>query len=1052
MATVTKTPLRRQDLAESHRRVQHPLQRLRGYIRSYVAAEGLVVLFLYLALWFWIGLVLDYGCFRLFGFDWVQIWPFNAMSVRGALLGVLVLGLVIAIATKVLFRLFREFRDRALALVLERRFPAQLGDRLITAVELANVKAATRFGYSLLMIEQTIHDAAERVEVLPVKQVFNWRRLRRQYAFVALFTVGVYSVVVGALCLIAALRGESRPFLLALHRFHDVAAIWFERNVLLHAVIWPRSAYLVVLVPEAEETRIGRDAPAQLIRVRALKWVIADSKAKEGWRALIWNDLTPELLGGPVPSIEILPRWQPRSPQENLSDSRLALTLDEIEMHMDKPTSSAIPLTDSQLALQTNRIAQAVGRQAAAFSQASLGAVMQVVTAVGAEESPGSGQTLPALKELFTRLEARAAEPAMSRRLRMLKIPEIVQVRYYGSTTRNDMTLHQEGHDFTGQLTELRESVRFVVSGEDYTTSERSIIVVAPPALVSLTRDEYQPAYLYYRVPRDGNVEVLRGMKQLFADIPVSLFGEKTIRVPFGTDVVLKGKIDKQLKPNGVRILPQPKGTVPVIASPVMTSDHDFILTLKNLRTARDFTFEFTDTDNVTSLRQVIIKPEEDAAPEADEVVVQGIRKTNQGYMCTVDAIIPFAGTVRDDHALDKVEFVYSLDRLDTQTEQNRRDMQLIGAFLLLTGGPGHDLLAAATVAPLAHKPKPGATAQQPAGPKRVMVPAFATAMQKRSAEPLTKAQLLPLLQQSFTKQKPPRLPLLNLFTFNPVTFDPDDTDSGFDVQKLRLKTDESVDLQPRYRMQLWVEATDNNILTGPRTNQVKERFNFLVVSEAELLVEIAKDEEVQHVKLEKTVGLLRETEARLGKLNQDLAMNPTTQRVSVMVLEVQQFEQAVEKCLSATTEVRDDYTRLFREMQLNRVDPESIKKVKGSVIEPLTSILDKDFEQTRIALVELETVLGSEEPTLKNKLDAAKSAGAKARKQLMSLIERLDRVMASMEKITTKLDLVRRLQKILGEQQRQAEFMERLWKEEYDRIVKELENEADDTPPQKRP
>ena len=36
-------------------------------------------------------------------------------------------------------RFLREFNERTLALVLERRFPKLLGDRLITAVELADV-------------------------------------------------------------------------------------------------------------------------------------------------------------------------------------------------------------------------------------------------------------------------------------------------------------------------------------------------------------------------------------------------------------------------------------------------------------------------------------------------------------------------------------------------------------------------------------------------------------------------------------------------------------------------------------------------------------------------------------------------------------------------------------------------------------------------------------------------------------------------------------------------------------------------------------------------
>src|SRR5438128_2211713 len=140
--TPTSSPWNRED---SQRRVHHPLQRLRSYIRLYVAAEGLAVLLLYLALWFWIGLLLDYGSFKAFSVDWVQELPWGF---RAVLLSGLLAGLLAVVGSKVLLRLFREFRDNALALVLERRFPKDLGDRLITAVELADPRLAQRYGYS----------------------------------------------------------------------------------------------------------------------------------------------------------------------------------------------------------------------------------------------------------------------------------------------------------------------------------------------------------------------------------------------------------------------------------------------------------------------------------------------------------------------------------------------------------------------------------------------------------------------------------------------------------------------------------------------------------------------------------------------------------------------------------------------------------------------------------------------------------------------------------------------------------------------------------------
>src|SRR5438445_2364150 len=142
MATVT-IPKEFFSRDESQRRVRHPLQRLRSYIRSYVAAEGLAILALYLALWFWIGLLLDFGFFKVSGVDWVQVVPWE---LRAVVLACLVIGLGAMVTSKMLLRLLREFRDSALALLLERRFSRQLGERLITAVEMADPHKAERYG------------------------------------------------------------------------------------------------------------------------------------------------------------------------------------------------------------------------------------------------------------------------------------------------------------------------------------------------------------------------------------------------------------------------------------------------------------------------------------------------------------------------------------------------------------------------------------------------------------------------------------------------------------------------------------------------------------------------------------------------------------------------------------------------------------------------------------------------------------------------------------------------------------------------------------------
>src|SRR5262249_29546022 len=102
----------------------------------------LVVPFLlvYIAGWVLIGLLV-HSCFHV---EWLI-----ALMVIGWMI-LPALGLVLA-------RLFTHFGQRSLALVLERRFPKLLGDRLITAVELSKPRAR-QYGYSPMMLQMTIDD------------------------------------------------------------------------------------------------------------------------------------------------------------------------------------------------------------------------------------------------------------------------------------------------------------------------------------------------------------------------------------------------------------------------------------------------------------------------------------------------------------------------------------------------------------------------------------------------------------------------------------------------------------------------------------------------------------------------------------------------------------------------------------------------------------------------------------------------------------------------------------------------------------------------------
>ena len=165
MATVT-TPHQTFNRVDADRRVRHPLSTVRGYIRRYVLLEGIALTVLYLALVFWIGLFIDYWPWKLFSFDW--LWTADELSgsggtvlLRSVVLVAVLAGLVALIVFKVARRLFKEFSDSAVALLLEKRYPKQLGDRLITAVELADPALAAKWR-NVMQAAYDEHRAAQR--------------------------------------------------------------------------------------------------------------------------------------------------------------------------------------------------------------------------------------------------------------------------------------------------------------------------------------------------------------------------------------------------------------------------------------------------------------------------------------------------------------------------------------------------------------------------------------------------------------------------------------------------------------------------------------------------------------------------------------------------------------------------------------------------------------------------------------------------------------------------------------------------------------------------
>ena len=254
----------------------------------------------------------------------MQEWPW---AVRLVLLVVVAGGLLTAVAVKVFGRLFRDFRDSSLALVLERRFPELLGDRLITAVELADLQKAEAQGYSPAMIQETVHEAAERVEQVPVGKAFRWGRLVRRGFLALALTVGLYVLAGGLfLTLDTACAHPRRP--------HRLQPLQRDGRHLVRAEHPPAKHHLAAAgaagirrTSRARNSAIGRDSKiAAAARAGAgIRRRRHESSGRvAGADVGRPGDQRPELLADPAP----LPQpfvLKPRDPAAGLTVDEVAL-------------------------------------------------------------------------------------------------------------------------------------------------------------------------------------------------------------------------------------------------------------------------------------------------------------------------------------------------------------------------------------------------------------------------------------------------------------------------------------------------------------------------------------------------------------------------------------------------------------------------------------------------------------------------------------------------------------------------------------------------------
>jgi hypothetical protein len=702
-------------------RIRGPLDSLRSWIRTYVTLEGVVAALLFLSAWFWIGMALDWGLFRLFGQDLVQLDSSRIFRVV-VLIG-LGGGLLALLVTTVLIRLIVQFSDVAVALVLERQFPKLLGDRLITAVELNDPKEAAKYGYSPDMVRQTINEAADAVDKVPVKEAFDWGRIRRRGVTFLLLMIGLTALWIGGFAAARAVTKDGSPAE-APADLQEVAGMFIERDVLLRNTIWPRRSFLEV-VSHDEDVRIPRKSRPSRLVVRAWKYVIADRAAPEGWRQMTWADLKSSSVRVDAP--ELPPAWKPREGMDVLTvdeaDARLAsfpvrrLAAGEARWVVEAPDEElgyrAIKWSDLSKerlgGLDVPGIPPAwMGQPAGELVKGDAATLTVDEVEAKLESDKGLNEQLAAsmrmalahlrrldeLHQTLARLDEKLSPRSMRRVARRLVVPKEVWLYSWNRSATTSAPMSAEADNvFTAPWGDIEETTYYKVSGEDYVTRTHSFTCVDRPQISELLSIEERPAYLFYRPGKDGappTAQELIGKRQKFQPLPASVSGEATtIDVPIGTSVTLEATCSKPLV--HVEVVFDAKERLPIQDQKLDldATKKKFVLPIPNVRTSYSMVFRYVDEDGVAGERRVMVNPRQDRGPSVRDFSPDDVIRREKGmFLVSAKARIPFRGRVRDDEGLGRLRYVAVVVPSDFLGEQKLKSIEGVGAVPLALSGP----------------------------------------------------------------------------------------------------------------------------------------------------------------------------------------------------------------------------------------------------------------------------------------------------------------------------------------------------------------------------
>ncbi len=1010
----TPPPASRRPLAS----LNAPLLHLDRRIRWYVLAEGLSWAVIFAGTWCLVSFLFDFSfLFQWLGVDYLRDGLVAGHKiVRAAAWLVLLLGLGTILFYHLIYRLMARFRPEALALVLERRFPNILGDRLITAIEMSSAAHAQDEDVSQPLLGATMEEAAQRIRQVSIHDVFNRQRL-------GLRTLAAAGLIgLGAVIMIFAT---------------DPGMRWAERNLLLQEAYWPRRTILSIEEFSQQPTKAVPFGSELQLRIHSWKWVVSSNENPEGWRPLHWlQDLLPagpdvarqrawELQGSMftpwcyaalphdwqkltldqvharienaevfeayrrelglaligyvqsqiAASSQIDPElrqffpaaWQARPDPEWLASLQVAerLTPEECKRQRqrwrgERPVAEdaacwapflgypvPVPFL-SRSAVQL--IAEASGQtamdllaispsEAARWPAAWRGlpladflARLEELEVAASAESLGDQMRIKLLN-LFDELDQRADQSHALRRrnFRRLLVPNKITIEFEQIVEGEERGLVRpkrgqpevkriEGTmDFFYDFKKIEQPFRFRALAPGAATPWYRVDVKPLPTLKRLVRFHSEPGYLH-----GSNQRVTTG------PFVMSLDGDESRgEAPSGSQVQLEGQSYKTLQE--VRLISEmPLDPTPGTVEHQPGNPH-FKLALRPLgREDLRCRLELIDTDGIKAVRKLIIGSSQDRPPEFARAAFEVVNRK----MVTPQAILPLSATVRDDHGLSALAYDVTLEKMDRTLLHKARipfrqfqplslaqpyrppyrfdrwtDVEWPRLLATLPGDPLRTLPA------LMQRPVTGAVAHWP-------WPYWQPVREYRS-------QYQDL--QSYG-------PVLRL------------NDEFLDTLELRAALKKPLDqpLQPTpYRLVVRLVALDNRrdessqpSIPLHQEGVALENFDFLVVNEQDLMIEIGKREEDLRDRCEEALSQLKRVRTQLKKMQAEYA-SYSEQELRRAAADAQDFQKMLlQSRIVLDEKVLREFRQVYRELALNRCQIKVLERIDEKICRPLAGIL----------------------------------------------------------------------------------------------------------------